>query len=225
MINKWKMKVTEDQRVAVISKLMERGYLTDDEYYSSGYYFLFYDQNERPEYRLDQSISLRSFAVTDCPEITPEELLNDVAHFEQNLKVGDKVLVTKPKGDDSLWSDRMDFLDGEVFTIRKRSMLHFWKVYGCPSAIHEGWLTKVESEKSSTPEERMAEAVETFDEINAELQKTNEVMKEIVQGLESENKVLADKLRDIQQRHNELLSKHSGVNFLAMTPMNHIYRF
>lgn len=141
-----------------------------------------------------------------------------VAHFEKNLKVGDKVLVTKPEGETSLWTSEMDKFDGKVLKIKDSNMLHFWRLVGfCAYVFHEGWLTKVEATKETHTED--------LQKSNEELKKENAALSESLEGQRVENEVLKDNLESLRQQHEELRSKHGGVNFLAVTPMNHIYRF
>lgn len=127
-------------------------------------------------------------------------------NFEQDLKVGMKVLVTKPSGDTALWSEKMDEFDGLVFGIWRSNGLHFWKLYNTSRYnFHESWLTKVDPQ-----------------EINDMIKRDNDGMREIIKDLGPEHKDLSEKLSDITRRHSEILEKPK-VNFLAMTPMDNIY--
>jgi len=138
-----------------------------------------------------------------------------VNHFEKNLKVGDMVLVTKPEGETSLWSNEMDKIDGMTCKIERPDGLHFWKVRpGICFRFHEGWLTKVEAEETPTEDLQAA---------NEELKKENAALSESLEGERVEKEMLKDNLEALRQQHEELCSK--GLNLLKVTPMNHIYRF
>lgn len=133
--------------------------------------------------------------------------IENVVDFEKDFKVGDKVLVTKPKGETTLWPEAMDRFDGKIMEILRSNGLHFWKlVDGFGLQFHESWLTKIDPQ-----------------EINDMIKRDNDGMREIIKNLGPEHKDLGEKLSDITRRHSEILDKRK-VNFLAMTPMNHIYR-
>ena len=85
--------------------------------------------------------------------------------METKFKVGDKVLLNKPKDtktDGLIWFPKMDKFDGKCFYVEQinkitgRYYCRYNKIY---LWLHESWLTKVEEQPSEQVPEQVTEQV------------------------------------------------------------------